>query len=122
VAEALGPRTARAAVLPLDAERWASRVICVDHLPHDDATLEVLALTLSAHVRSASPMRALVLGTRRASALGWPTADDWWRYGAAVERCSAAGVELLDWIVVGDHGAVSLAELDGRPEARWAPG
>jgi hypothetical protein len=109
------------AVLPLDAQRRGSRIVRVDRLPGDDAVLEVVDLTLDTHLRTASPLHGLVLATRRSGRVGWPSADDWWRYALVVERCELAGVELLDWFLLGGGGATSLAELDGREEARWAP-
>jgi DNA repair protein RadC len=119
VRAALGSGSRRVVVLPLDAHHHGVQALCVDHVPHDDAVLEVVDVALDAHLRSSGAMAALVVASRRTGGLGWPSADDWWRYGAMVERCALVGVTLLDWFLVGDHGSVSMAELDSQPESRW---
>ena len=118
---ALGPAPGCVVVLPLDARHEGGRAICVDDVPRDDAVLEVVDLVLAAHAATDSALRALVVGSRRAAPVAWPTTDDWWCYAAMAERCEAAGVTLLDWVLAGTQGALSLAELDGRSESRWWP-
>ena len=60
-------------------------------------------------------LAALVIATFRPDRSHLPDPGDTWCFGELRELLADAGVDLLDWFVVADGYATSLAEFNGAP-------
>lgn len=80
-----------------------------------DAVFDVTELLLRA-AADEPRLAALVVATFRPDRSHVPDPGDTWCFGELRELLADAGIDLLDWFVVADGYATSLAELSG---ATW---
>ena len=109
--------TPRVLGLLLDRDRAVVTAVAVDDPPPRGRDLDELLESL-VDVAAATEVAALVLATVRPGRGHEPTPADLARWTWLVPYADDAGVELLDWFVLSDGFASSLAELTGVGD-RW---
>jgi hypothetical protein len=95
----------------VDADRLPLTMFVFDGRPQLDDDLEMAVDAVVAAAASAdSPLASIFLASSRPWAEPGPTAADERRWVRMADACRDAGIDLLDWFIVG-HGAVcSVAE------------
>lgn len=114
---AVDPGEARTDVVFLDHDRSGVGVVTVAGTDDPDAVLaigEVVAEAFGGHDRVA----AVVMASHRPD--GGADLDDIERWLELDGALSDAGIELIEWLVVGVGGVACPRELVGEP-ARWTP-
>jgi hypothetical protein len=109
------PDRPTATYLLLDAAHRGITCLEVTGRADADAVFDVAELLL----RTAADeprLAALVIATFRPDESHIPDPGDTWCFGELRELLTDAGIDLLDWFVVADGSATSLAELSG---ATW---
>ena len=109
-------RTETIAVL-LDRSRRPGAYLVVDGCGSVGAVGELADLVLATAGDPAAGVAAAVLATVRPDAAAPDPGDHWWCFYLC-DGFDDAGVDLLDWLILGRGGPVSMAELtDSR--SRW---
>ena len=106
-ADPLGHETV---ALLMDASRQGGTCLVVDGTEAPDAISEVAEFVLASAGQQPSRVESVVLASVRPGRLA-PGAGDHWRWFDLRDRFDDAGIDLLDWLVVGDLVAVSMAQL-----------
>jgi hypothetical protein len=109
------PPVAETVALLLDHERRGLGLVVVSGTFHGDDVLEV-AECLSAVSVDVDRLGGLVLATVRPG--GGAHADDGDRWLEMSDECDQAGMELVEWFLVGAHGVTCPRDLLGEPP-RW---
>jgi hypothetical protein len=102
-------------VILLDAEHRGSSILIVSDTDDLDAMFQVLDRCLAA-TRDRQEIVGLVLASSRPT--GEVEPDDIHRWLEASDQCAAAGLELVEWFVLGRRGPQCPRSLFGEPE-RW---
>lgn len=97
----------------LDARRCGVGLLVVTDTTDDDAIYTIIEVCVDARD---NVIAGLVLATSRPG--GDMRADDRDRWTLASLQCDAAGVELVEWFVIGNHVACPRELTDDPP--RWA--
>lgn len=100
----------------LDAQRRGSSIVIVSDTHGPDAMFRILDTFLAA-ARDDVDVAGLILATSRPD--GEVESDDVHRWLEASDQCAAAGLELVEWFVLGRTGPHCPRDLFGEPE-RWA--
>jgi len=103
-------------VILLDTERRGSSVMVVTDTIDADAIFRIVDSCIEA-TRDVAEVDALILASSRPD--GDAALDDVHRWLEASDQCRAAGLELIEWFVLGRSGPRCPRELFGEP-ARWA--
>ncbi len=101
------PRPETIALL-MDASRQGGTCLVVDGTVADEAVVDVAEAVLSS--LALHPIDAVVLATVRPTRHGVEDADHW-RWFELRDQFDDAGVDLLDWFILGASGPASLAQL-----------
>jgi len=96
--------------LVMDASRRGGTCLVVDGTDALAAISEVAEFVLNVALQQASRVDSVVLASVRPGRLA-PDDGDHWRWFELRDRFDEAGIDLLDWLVVGDLVAVSMAQL-----------
>lgn len=108
------PPCAETIALTLDRERRGRNILIVHHTPDPDAMLGIVDMIT--HSAADDPdVHGVVLATVRPG--GGAIYDDLARWDEADDVCDAAGMELVEWFVLGSTISCPR-ELCGT-EARW---
>jgi hypothetical protein len=105
-------------VILLDAERCGSSIMIVTDTVDHDAMFDVIDVCVSATAAYGAPIEAMILASSRPD--GDIVPDDVHRWLEAGDRCRSAGIELVEWFVIGSSGPRCPRALFGEPE-RWTP-
>ena len=112
----------------LDQDRRPLTMFIVEGSPAGPTELSVAADVLLAAILDAtggqdelSPLGAVVLATSRPGQPVEPTAADLAAWDQLDERFRRQGISLVDWFILVDGVAVSVATRAGQP-SRWTPG
>jgi hypothetical protein len=102
-------------IILLDTEHRGSSILIVNGTDDPDAMFHVLDRCL-ATTRDRPEIASLVLASGRP--MGDVEPDDIHRWLEASDQCAAAGLELIEWFVLGRKGPQCPRHLFGEPE-RW---
>lgn len=103
------PARAETICLLMDASRRGGTCVVVDGTEADDVIHEIAELVIGG-VADSGVVDAVVLATVRPGRPS-PTNDDHWRWFELRDLFDDAGIDLLDWFVLGEEAPVSMAEL-----------
>lgn len=106
--------------LLMDASRRGGTCVVVDGTDDDEAIESVADFVLAAIAElgaGVGVVDAVVLASVRPGR-GAPGDSDHWRWFALRDRFEDAGIDLLDWFVLGRGATVSMAELTDS-HVRW---
>jgi hypothetical protein len=101
----------------LDHERRPLTMFIVEGAPAG-GVLTALDVLLEADREQQSPLAAVILASSGHGCAGPPGPDDLAQWGQLERRCRDAGIELVDWFLLSDGAAWSVAEHAGWPP-RW---
>lgn len=96
--------------LLMDASRHGGTCLVVDGTEAADAISEVAEFVLTSAREQPSRVDSVVLASVRPGRLA-PGGGDHWRWFDLRDRFDEAGIDLLDWLVVGELVAVSMAQV-----------
>lgn len=96
--------------LVMDASRRGGTCVVVDGTKSPAAISEVAEFVLTSALQQRTRVDSVVLASVRPGRLA-PGDGDHWRWFELRDRFDEAGIDLLDWLVVGDLVAVSMAQL-----------
>jgi hypothetical protein len=118
------PRQCETVVLLLDDDHRGSVVLLCSEAG-EPSEVRLLTTLLIEVARTSPALGAAVLATSRPGGGIVPSGDDEHAFAAMRHDLAEASVELLDWFLVDDNGAGSVAELSGacwlwhEPEPSW---
>jgi hypothetical protein len=108
------PDRPSATYLLLDATHCG--ITCLEVAGRGDAEAVVDVAELLLHTAGDEPrLAALIIATFRPGRSHVPEPGDTWCFGELRDLLADAGIDLLDWFVVGGGFATSLAEISGAP-------
>jgi hypothetical protein len=95
----------------VDSCRLPLTMFVFDGRPQLDDDLELAVdAVVAAAASTDSPLSSIFLGSSRPTAEPGPTPDDERRWVRMADTCRDAGVELLDWFLLGRGAVCSVAE------------
>jgi hypothetical protein len=118
------PRRPETIVLLLDDDHRGSVVLLVSDVGEPSEVRQLVALLVEV-ARTSPTLRAVVLATSRPGGGVMPAGDDEQAFATMRHDLAEAGVELVDWFLVDEDRAGSVAELSGAcwlwrgPEPAW---
>ncbi len=107
---AANPLRHETVALLMDASRSGGTCLVVDGTNGPEAISEVAEFVLTNALQQPGGVESVVLASVRPGRLA-PGDGDHWRWFDLRDRFDEAGIDLLDWLVVGDLLAVSMAQL-----------